>query len=57
MVQGDEDKIRITWSVQSLPWLILTYKEHIVWAEGFSINELNETIAMLREKEGAFVEQ
>ena len=33
-----------TWGVQSLPWLILTDKNHIVRAEGFSYNELNEKI-------------
>jgi peroxiredoxin len=40
MVQGDEEKIRFTWGVRSLPWLILTDKKHIVRAEGFSIFEL-----------------
>ncbi len=50
MIEGDEEKIRFSWSVKSLPWLILTDKKHIVQAEGFSINELNESIAMLREK-------
>ena len=50
MVQGDEEKIRFTWGVKSLPWLILTDKKHIVQVEGFSINELNERISILREK-------
>ena len=40
MVQGDEEKIRFTWGVRSLPWLILTDMEQIVRAEGFSIAEL-----------------
>jgi hypothetical protein len=48
MIQGDpsvtlgtgEEKIRNNWGVQSLPWLILTDKNHIVTAEGFGINEL-----------------
>ncbi|MBN1975687.1 MAG: hypothetical protein JW787_18785 [Sedimentisphaerales bacterium] len=31
-----------SWGVQSLPWLILTDKNHIVKAEGFSINDLDE---------------
>jgi len=44
MIQADEEKTRIDWSVRSLPWLILTDKEHIVTAEGFSVNELNEQI-------------
>jgi len=50
MVQGDEEKTRFTWGVKSLPWLLLTDGKHIVRAEGFSINELNERIAILREK-------
>ncbi|MBN2588989.1 MAG: sigma-70 family RNA polymerase sigma factor [Sedimentisphaerales bacterium] len=32
------------WGVQSVPWLILTDKNHIVTAEGFSITELDEKI-------------
>jgi len=40
MIQGDEEKIRFTWGVKFLPWLILTDKQHIVQADGFSINEL-----------------
>jgi hypothetical protein len=39
-----------TWGVQSLPWLILTDKNHIVQAEGFSINELDAKIKTLAEK-------
>lgn len=39
-----------SWGVQSLPWLILTDKKHIVQAEGFSINELDEKITTLKEK-------
>jgi hypothetical protein len=47
MIEGDEEKIRFIWGVRSLPWLILTDKKHIVQAEGFSINELDERIATL----------
>jgi len=50
MIQGDEEKIRFTWGVRSLPWLILTDNKHIVQAEGFSINELDEKITALKEK-------
>jgi protocatechuate 3,4-dioxygenase beta subunit len=50
MVRGNEQKTRSTWGVRSLPWLILTDKEHIVRVEGFSINDLDERITMLREK-------
>ena len=44
MIQGDEEKIRFTWGVRSLPWLILTDKEHVVIAEGFSVAELDEKL-------------
>jgi len=47
-IEGDEEKIRFTWGVKSLPWLILTDKKHIVHAEGFSINEFDERL--LKEK-------
>lgn len=50
MIHGDEEKTRFTWGVKSHPWLILTDKEHFVQAEGFSINELDEIIATLRER-------
>ena len=50
MIQGDEEKTRFAWDVKSLPWLILTGKEHIVRAEGFGLNELDEKIKTLREK-------
>ena len=44
MVQGDEEEIRFTWGVRSLPWLILTDKKHIVTAEGFNMSELDEKL-------------
>ena len=48
MVRDNVEKTRFDWGVKSLPWLILTDSKHIVKAEGFSINELNERIATLR---------
>ena len=44
MIRGDEEKIRFAWGVRSLPWLILTDKEHIVTAEGFSVAELDDKL-------------
>lgn len=41
MIQGDEEKLRFTWGVKSLPWLILTDKNHIVCSSGFSVTELD----------------
>ena len=39
---GTGEETKLNWGVKSLPWLILTDKNHIVTAEGFSINELDE---------------
>jgi len=50
MIQNDVEKTHFTWGVKTLPWLILTDKEHIVRAEGFGINELDEKITALIEK-------
>ena len=44
IVQGDDEKTRFAWGVRSLPWLILTDRKHVVRAEGFGINDLNEKI-------------
>jgi hypothetical protein len=44
MIKADDAKTRIAWCVNSLPRLILTDKEHIVTAEGFSIAELDNKL-------------
>lgn len=44
MVQGDQEKIRFSWGVRSLPWPILTDKQHVVIAEGFSVAELDDKL-------------
>ena len=44
MTQGDEERIRFNWGVKSLPWLILTNRNHVAAAEGFSLDELDEKI-------------
>jgi protocatechuate 3,4-dioxygenase beta subunit len=44
MVGEDEEKTLENWGVNGLPWLILTDKEHVVTAEGFSLNELNDML-------------
>jgi len=44
MVQGDLKKTLLSWGVRSLPWLILTNREHIVHAMGFGVNELSEKL-------------
>ena len=44
MIQDDVGKTRFNWGVKSLPWLILTDREHVVTAEGFNMNELGDKI-------------
>jgi len=43
--QGDEEKTRFAWGVRYFPWLILTDKQHVVTAEGFTLDELNEKLS------------
>ncbi len=43
-VEGDVAKVRFTWAVQSLPWLVLTDARHVVRAEGFDLTELEDRI-------------
>jgi hypothetical protein len=47
VIEGDGEKTRFSWGVQSLPWLILTDRNHIVTAAGFGVNELTEKITGL----------
>ncbi len=44
MVQGDEEKIRLAWGVKSLPWLILTDREHHVVTEGITLQVLDDKL-------------
>jgi hypothetical protein len=50
IIESDSEKILSTWGVKSLPWLILTDKKHIVVAEGFSLDELDEKIKTLKSQ-------
>jgi hypothetical protein len=45
-VAGDAEKVRFSWGVRSLPWLILSDTEHIVRAEGFALSELDTKITI-----------
>lgn len=47
-IREDLEKAKSAWGVQSLPWLILTDDKHVVRAEGFSMNELDERIKQMR---------
>jgi hypothetical protein len=44
MIQDNEQKIRFDWGIKSLPWLILTNRQHIITAEGFSLSEIDGKI-------------
>ena len=48
-ITDQEKKVRFNWGVRSLPWLILTDKQHIVIAEDFSVTELDNKIPSARE--------
>lgn len=44
VVTDDPHAVRWTWGAKSLPWLILTDKDHVVRSEGFTLDELDERI-------------
>lgn len=48
-IQGGKDEIFSAWSVQSLPWLILTDRNHVVTQEGFALGELDKAIGELSD--------
>jgi len=50
IVKGAVEKTRFTWGVKSLPWMILTDKNHVVADKGFNINELDGKIKTITEK-------
>ena len=50
IVQSDGAKTRFTWGVRSLPWLILTDRNHVVMAEGFGLAELGDELKRISEK-------
>ena len=50
-IEGEEEQIRFDWGVESLPWLILTDKGHVVRAAGFLINDLNQKIGEIADAE------
>ena len=50
VIEAKADKVRHSWGVRGLPWLILTDKKHVIRAEGFGIQELDATLdAVLKE--------
>ena len=51
MIQGDAGKVRLEWGVKSLPWLILTDSKHVVYADGFSLGELENKLGQSGDKQ------
>jgi hypothetical protein len=49
MVRGDDEKVRLIWGVQSLPWLILTNSRHLVIDAGFGLSDLDDKIKAANE--------
>jgi hypothetical protein len=47
-IRGDPEAVRKTWGVRSLPWLILTDPNHIVTAQGFPLDELDQKLSESR---------
>ena len=43
-IQGDVEKVRFAFGVQSLPWLILTDRQYIVSSAGFGLSELDDKV-------------
>jgi len=50
IIQGDNEKAHFKWGIKSLPWLILTDRQHIVINEGFGIDDLGDQIRQIAEK-------
>ena len=50
LIEGDVDEIKFNWSIQVLPWLILTDNKHIVRAEGFSIIDLGNRLNQIDDE-------
>ena len=50
-IKSDITKVRYSWGVQSLPWLILTDTAQVVRAEGFTIAELPQKLDSIPEEQ------
>jgi hypothetical protein len=50
LIHGDVKEILSTWSVESLPWLILTDRQHFIKNSGFALTELDEKIKEITDE-------
>jgi len=46
---SDPKEIRNTWGIQSLPWLVLLDKDHVVREEGFAPSSINAVLRAMAE--------
>ena len=44
MIEKDVEETKFNWGVQTLPWLIITDKQHKVLGEGFSLDQVDTFI-------------
>jgi hypothetical protein len=45
IIEGDIKQVKFGWGIRSLPWLIVTDREHVVTAEGFALHELDDRVS------------
>jgi len=50
IIRGEEDETRAAWGIRALPWLILAGRDHVVRAEGFGLEELQNRIEILAKE-------
>jgi hypothetical protein len=50
-IMDDFEPLKTAWGIKSLPWLILTDRQHTVCAEGFAISELDSRIEAVTKEE------
>jgi hypothetical protein len=51
VIESDVEKVKFTWGVRSLPWLLLANREHIIRASGFSLTELGDQVSKMIEEQ------
>jgi hypothetical protein len=51
IIKGDEKETRISWGVESLPWLILTDSAHVIRSAGFRIDDLKQKVGEIANVE------
>jgi hypothetical protein len=50
-IPGDVDETRLAWGVKSLPWLILTDRNHIVRQEGMGLDEVDRMLKEMKDEQ------